>query len=100
MILQVFLEAGHTRGQALKDCKKEGEVSKESNERQRLASLFFFHLSIVKETKVDFFMLFLRQLPHLSGIEQFYIDTFPYNNNVAQILDFFHAKRALGQFYK
>jgi len=79
VILQVFLEAVRMRGQALKDCKKEGELSKESNERQRLASLFFFHLSIVKETKVDLFLLFLRQLPHLSGIEQFYIDTFPCN---------------------
>ena len=83
MILQVLCEAGCTRGQAVKDCKKGEELNKESSERQRLASLFFFHLSIIKETKVDFSLLFLRQLPHLSGVEQFYIDTFPYNKVVA-----------------
>jgi len=85
VILQVLCEVGHTRWQAVKVCKKGEEPNKESSERQRLASLFFFHLSFVKETKVDFSVLFLRQLPHLSGIEQFYIDTFPYNNRANQI---------------
>lgn len=79
MILQVFLEAGRMRGQALKGCEKEEEPNKESSERQRLASLFLFHLPIIKGTKVDFLLLFLRKLPYLSGIEQFYIDTNPCN---------------------
>jgi len=65
------------KGQASKGCEKEEESNKESSARQRLASLFFFHLSIIKGIKVDFLLLFLRQLPYLSGIEQFYIDTNP-----------------------
>lgn len=80
MIPQVFLEARHTRGQAPKGYEKEEESNKESSERQRLASLFFFYLSIIKGIKVEFLLLFLRQLPYLSGIEQFYIDTNPCNN--------------------
>lgn len=68
------------RGKASKGCEKEEESNKDSSEIQRLASLFLFHLSIIKGTKVDFLLLFLRQLPYLSGIEQFYIDINPCNS--------------------
>ena len=54
MILQILREAGCMRRRAVKDYQKREELNKESSERQRLVSLFFFHLSIVKETKVDF----------------------------------------------
>ena len=80
MIPQLFLEVGHARGKASKGCEKEEESNKESSKRQRLASLFFFYLSIIKGIKVDFLLLFLRQLPYISGIEQFYIYTNPCNN--------------------
>ena len=80
MILQVLCEAGRAREQVAKDYQEREESNQEISARQRL--VFFVLLSSILhkgKMKVAFLCLFLRQLSHLSGIEQFYIDTFPCN---------------------
>ena len=65
---------------------KQLETIKEARDRikglaQDRGWSFCSSLSIIHKgkMKVAFLCLFLRQLSHLSGIEQFYIDTFPCN---------------------
>jgi hypothetical protein len=79
VILQVLCEAGRAREQVAEDYqRREGSIKGLAQDR---GWSFCSSLSIIHKgkTKVAFLCLFLRQLSHLSGIEQFYIDTFPCN---------------------